>query len=650
MKWNEDYTKKLEESILQYRNDNYSTQEYLKVIRLLIVGIREECGLLVPVRPSQKDTTKDVMQVVKVHSGKNAYVAFTSREQLEYGTDTDDVRMSIAEILNQVWMSDIVEGVAINAFHDMFFLDRDTIEHILNDYLKNKREKNQFVIDVMEQTATNSEMYVHFTDMHISLDSRQSQKILEAGGIELEEKLKRMTTKRIDEIGSAVVTKGYECHAKYIVHVISESAMGMVQDYKMLEGYVYAAMESAKRVHSRSITFPLLSDLNLNFPYEEGMRCLLRSILQWEEINRDYHIDVLIPCDSEEMKNDVTDFLYDCQKEVKLKSVSATDQKVQKAMQFVTSQYAIIPEKVNHFLETYTYLCKMNVSKEVMIAGLLHEEISNQSLTSAKMYLDYGLDITRLVLDNSLDLTECYYLRKKRVLNTLEHAGKDFKKLVLADALSTLSGNQIEKKRWYAWYYHELIPLLYDLQSDSDTKGSYQAMITLYEQKFCTYYYEEDTNNLYKKDLAETYLSLYTKGKPSSVYLESFLSPHPREISYIVAKSLLDHWMNEVYEEVEEQKIVLLQDADRRLAIRIDEESFVIEGKNCGKNSQNGMRLSVEGEQRKKLLVTLKLSSGSTSDLTQILKEKFGWIDGMDRFIAFCRENQIYYHPIQILS
>lgn len=72
--------------------------------------------------------------------------------------------------------------------------------------------------------------------------------------------------------GNAVITKGYNLKAKYIIHAVGPIYQdGKHNEKEILEAAYYNSLLLAKQYHLNSIAFPLISSGIYGYPYDEAL-------------------------------------------------------------------------------------------------------------------------------------------------------------------------------------------------------------------------------------------------------------------------------------------------------------------------------------------------------------------------------------------
>lgn len=89
--------------------------------------------------------------------------------------------------------------------------------------------------------------------------------------------------------GSAVITKGYDLPARYIIHTVGPIYSGFKEDAEMLESCYRASLELAVENGIKSISFPLVSAGIFGYPPEEAYSVAKETIY---EFLKEYELNV----------------------------------------------------------------------------------------------------------------------------------------------------------------------------------------------------------------------------------------------------------------------------------------------------------------------------------------------------------------------
>lgn len=94
--------------------------------------------------------------------------------------------------------------------------------------------------------------------------------------------------------GSAVITPGFRLKAKYIIHAVGPRwSDGKHDEEKLLESCYRAAMQLAKENGCHTIAFPLISSGIYGYPVPEAWHVALTAVLDFQQQNADYPLDVV---------------------------------------------------------------------------------------------------------------------------------------------------------------------------------------------------------------------------------------------------------------------------------------------------------------------------------------------------------------------
>lgn len=106
------------------------------------------------------------------------------------------------------------------------------------------------------------------------------------------------------ETGNAVVTKGYNLPAKYIIHAVGPIYSGSERDAKLLKYCYYNCLNRAKELNLKSIAFPAISTGIFGYPLEEATVIAVNAVKKWIYKNK-YDIDVYFS-----VRSDKTEAVY----------------------------------------------------------------------------------------------------------------------------------------------------------------------------------------------------------------------------------------------------------------------------------------------------------------------------------------------------
>ena len=96
------------------------------------------------------------------------------------------------------------------------------------------------------------------------------------------------------ETGQAVLTRGYELSAKYVIHAVGP--VYQKDDEALLERCYISCLELAKQAGVHSIAFPPLSTGKFCFPKDKAMDIAVRTLLAWIKERPDYPMNIFLCC------------------------------------------------------------------------------------------------------------------------------------------------------------------------------------------------------------------------------------------------------------------------------------------------------------------------------------------------------------------
>lgn len=151
-----------------------------------------------------------------------------------------------------------------------------------------------------------------------------------------------------------------------------------------------------------------------------------------------------------------------------------------------------------HPLETMQILFSMKAPMPLLIAGVLHDTVEDTDAAIEEIFHLFGPEIGALVDSHTENKSLSWDERKQHTIDELTTAPMQIKMLVMADKVSNLRsmasdyqkmGDELwnrfnAPKEKQAWYYHNILNALHDLQYCPETKAIYQEMHRLYEDIF----------------------------------------------------------------------------------------------------------------------------------------------------------------------
>lgn len=126
--------------------------------------------------------------------------------------------------------------------------------------------------DITEQ---DTEAIVNAANKRLAPGGGVAGAIYRAAGPELYEECKE-----IDgcETGKAVITKGYELEADYVIHTVGPVYSGSEEDPKLLAESYENSLKLAEEEGIESVSFPAISTGAFGYPVKEAAKVVLRTI------------------------------------------------------------------------------------------------------------------------------------------------------------------------------------------------------------------------------------------------------------------------------------------------------------------------------------------------------------------------------------
>lgn len=160
-------------------------------------------------------------------------------------------------------------------------------------------------------TKMNTEAIVNATNIYLTKGIGVSAAIHEQAGEELRRELRDIGGCKV---GEAVITKGYNLKAKYIIHAVGPVWQGGTCNEKFyLKNAYINSLLLAKEKNLKSISIPLIASGNYGYPKEEALEIAVSTI---KEFLKDNEMDInLVVYDrravaiSREKYNDITKYI-----------------------------------------------------------------------------------------------------------------------------------------------------------------------------------------------------------------------------------------------------------------------------------------------------------------------------------------------------
>lgn len=153
---------------------------------------------------------------------------------------------------------------------------------------------------------------------------------------------------------------------------------------------------------------------------------------------------------------------------------------------------------ITHPMEVCQILTEMRASRELQMAGLLHDTVEDTDVTIEDIRSAFGDRVAALVSGHTEDKELSWRERKQHTIDIVKAADRDIRLLIMADKVSNLRSMLLDYRRvgeqlWerfnaskeeQSWYNSELCAALAELQADSAAGGIYREMVGLYVELF----------------------------------------------------------------------------------------------------------------------------------------------------------------------
>ena len=218
-----------------------------------------------------------------------------------------------------------------------------------------------------------------------------------------------------------------------------------------------------------------------------------------------------------------------------------------------------------HPLEVLSILADMNMERDVLIAGVLHDVVEDTDTSPDTIRALFGDFVADLVAGHTDDKTLPWKERKEKALAELANATFEIKCVTFADKLSNLRaiardykvvgdevwGKFTAPKEEQAWYYAAGIDALDDMMNYPETRPFYWELNELYQDVFVKYYYDEDSDTMWQKAVGE---GAYTLGSDSQIWTEweGDIPESAEEIPHEAAQRIEDNWIEGLDRRAEE--------------------------------------------------------------------------------------------------
>ena len=322
-----------------------------------------------------------------------------------------------------------------------------------------------------------------------------------------------------------------------------------------------------------------------------------------------------------------------------------------------------------HPIETLQILASMDADTNLMVAGLLHDTLEDTNVTLLDIYEQFGVDVAALVNAHTEDKRQIWYMRKLHTIDEVPKAILRQKMLVIADKVANLRsmyadykalGDELwsrfnAPKHLQAWYYSKLNDGLYELQDYPETADVYWEMTALYKDLFVNFYVDDNKGVLYQIG-ADGESHVLKKGKPQWNELEGNVSKKARSVNRKEAERIEDNWAEPfwaVHELDLSDAIIEIYKTDTKyLFVEIKNGEILFRGE-ITETSDSGEQLreiaySMDGDNTHRFLVQLRLKNGTRNKLSTVFKKEFGTEDGIENFIAFCKDHVVQFAALRI--
>ncbi len=278
--------KRLEELIVElYRvQTREKNMELLNHIRTVL---NED--ILVPTG-TVEDTL--VYRRLSLDDGSDVFVAFTSKEMLELGEDTEYSLVHVSSLLSQT-LSEDVKGIIINPWMNSYYLPKVLIEMVLDG----KNLLSEIKIVKGDITAFDGDCIVNAANSSLLGGGGVDGAIHRAAGKQLLEECKLLNGCKT---GQAKITKGYNLSANYVIHTVGPIYSNQHEDEHDLRSCYESSLDLAKKYDIHSIAFPCISCGAYGYPIEDACRIALDTMASWLDHHNDYTMKIVVYCFDED--------------------------------------------------------------------------------------------------------------------------------------------------------------------------------------------------------------------------------------------------------------------------------------------------------------------------------------------------------------
>ena len=600
------------------------------------------------------------------------FAAFTSQDELMEGTATSSITEDIDVFMEKVLKNPDMDGFILNPWHNSFYVSKDYIRMIFSGNLPADRE-NIVHFGTADITQVEVACIVNAANKSLLGGGGVDGAIHKAAGPEL---LEECRTLNGCETGEAKITKGYNLKADYIIHTVGPRYSGYPEDAKLLRNCYWNSLELARHCGIHSIAFPAISTGIYGYPLKEATEIALKTVSDWLKINPKHGMAIMFAC-----YDDKTTELY---KSIWAENEAAWNERpiirenngdLERAMQFAMDAHKGAVRKgtnkpyILHPIETLQILASMDADTNLMVAGLLHDTLEDTDVTLLDIYEQFGVDVAALVNAHTEDKRQIWYMRKLHTIDEVPKAILRQKMLVIADKVANLRsmyadykvlGDELwsrfnAPKHLQAWYYSKLNDGLYELQDYPETADVYWEMTALYKDLFVNFYVDDNKGVLYQIG-ADGESHVLKKGKPQWNELEGSVPKKARSVTRKEAERIEDNWAEPfwaVHElDLSDAIIEVYKNETKYLFVEIKNGEILFRGE-MTETSDSGEQLreiaySMDGDNTHRFLVQLRLKNGTRNKLSTVFKKEFGTEDGIENFIAFCKDHVVQFAALRI--
>lgn len=683
----------IEDAILSFReaNEENCNERGIAVLEAIRVAITRGDKFIIPVEMPQEaidainataiqvgdviEPPEDLrfkIRTLQLRDESIVYAAFTSQDHLTAGAETSSITEEIDTYLEKVMMNPEIDGITINPWTNSFYLSKDFIHRIFEGNLPGERE-NIVHFGTADITQVEIACIVNAANKSLLGGGGVDGAIHRAAGPEL---LEECRTLNGCETGEAKITKGYNLKADYIIHTVGPRYSGSPDDAKLLRNCYWNSLELARHCGIHSIAFPAISTGIYGYPLKDATEIALKTVSDWLKINPKHGMAVMFAC-----YDDKTTELY---KSIWAENEAAWNERpiirenngdLERAMQFAMDAHKGAVRKgtnkpyILHPIETLQILASMDADTNLMVAGLLHDTLEDTNVTLLDIYEQFGVDVAALVNAHTEDKRQIWYMRKLHTIDEVPKAILRQKMLVIADKVANLRsmyadykalGDELwsrfnAPKHLQAWYYSKLNDGLYELQDYPETADVYWEMTALYKDLFVNFYVDDNKGVLYQIG-ADGESHVLKKGKPQWNELEGNVSKKTRSVNRKEAERIEDNWAEPfwaVHELDLSDAIIEIYKTDTKyLFVEIKNGEILFRGE-ITETSDSGEQLreiaySMDGDNTHRFLVQLRLKNGTRNKLSTVFKKEFGTEDGIENFIAFCKDHVVQFTALRI--